>query len=119
MNQNNRQDVDELSVGGCDHRNTTPTCQYGAPLALLLHISVFPPRQGERCLEHEAVDVVMPFEIGHFLLLLLLIEVGHHVGHLDVGELWVQVFRVDLKHFVGLPTQTSDVIKCAKNQEPY
>lgn len=102
-----------------DHRNMAPTCQNGAPLALLLHVSVFLPRQCERRLEHEAVDVVMPLEIGHFLLLLLLIEVGHHVGHLDVGKLWVQVLGVDLQHFVRLPTRASDVTKCTENREPY
>lgn len=96
----------KLSAGACERRNWTLTGQYGASLALLLHVAVFLPRQSERRLEHKAVDVVMPLEIGHFLLLLLLIEVGHHVGHLDVGELWVQVFRVDLQHVVRLGTQT-------------
>lgn len=57
---------------------------------------MFLPRQCERCLKHKAVDVVMPLEIRPLLLLLFLIEVGHHVRHLDVGKLGVQVFGIYL-----------------------
>lgn len=72
------------------------TGQYGASLALLLHISMFLPRQSERCLKHKTVDVVMSLKIRPFFLLLFFVEVGHHVRHLDVGELGVQVFRINL-----------------------
>lgn len=73
-----------------------PTGQNGASLALLLHVAVLLPRQRERRLEHKAVDVVVPLEVRPLLLLLLLVEVGHHVRHLDVGELGVQVFGIHL-----------------------
>lgn len=55
------------------------------------------PRQCERRLKYEAVDVVMSLEVRSLLLLLLLIKVGNHVSHLDVGILGVQVFGVHLK----------------------
>ena len=74
----------------------TLTGQDGASLALLLHVSVFLPWQGERRLEHKAVDVVMPLKICPLVLLFFLIEEGQHVRHLDVGKLWVQVFRIHL-----------------------
>ncbi len=57
---------------------------------------MFLPRQSERRLKHKAVDVVMPLKIGPFVLLLFLVKVGHHVRHLDVGKLGVQVFRIYL-----------------------
>lgn len=74
----------------------THTGQYGASLALLLHVSVFLPWQSERRLEHKAVDVVMPLKICPFVLLFFLIKVGHHVRHLNVGKLGVEVFRIYL-----------------------
>ena len=78
------------------HSATLLTGQYGASLALLLHVSVLLPRQSEGRLEHESVDVVMSLEIRPFVLLLLLVEEGHHVRHLYVRELGVQVFGIDL-----------------------
>jgi len=72
------------------------TGQDGASLALLLHVAVLLPRESERRLEHEAADVVMPLEVGPLVLLLLLVEVGHHVRHLDVRKLGVQVFGIYL-----------------------
>lgn len=77
-------------------QNQMLTGQYGASLALLLHVSMFLSWQGERRLEHKAVDVVMSLKVGPFFLLLFLVEVGHHVRHLDVGKLGVQVFRIYL-----------------------
>lgn len=57
---------------------------------------MFLPWQSERRLEHKAVDVVMSLEICPFFLLFFLVKVGHHVRHLDVGKLGVQVFRIYL-----------------------
>lgn len=73
------------------------TGQYGAPLALFLHISMFLPRQSERRLKHKAFDVVVPLEICPFFLLLLLIKVGHYICHLNVGKLGVQIFGIHLR----------------------
>ena len=78
-------------------RSVGLTGQYGPSLALLLHITVLLARQSEGRLEHKAVDVVMSLKVRLLFLLLLLIEVGHHVGDLDVGEPGVQVFRVHLR----------------------
>lgn len=61
---------------------------------------MFLPRQSERRLEHEAIDVVMSLEVRLLLLLLLVVEVGHYVGHLDVGVLGVQVFRIYLVDYI-------------------
>lgn len=74
----------------------TLTGQYGAPLALLLHVSMFLPWQSEWRLKHEALDVVVSLKICPFVLLLFLVKVGHHIRHLDVGKLGVQVFRIYL-----------------------
>lgn len=87
---------EELHIPAPEQPQQTPTGQNGASLALLLHVSVFLPRQCERRLKHKAVDVVMPLEIRPLFLLLFLIEVGHHVRHLDVGKLGVQVFGIYL-----------------------
>lgn len=38
----------------------------------------------------------MSLKICSFVLLFFLVKVWHHVGHLDVGELGVQVFRIYL-----------------------
>lgn len=57
---------------------------------------MFLPRQSERRLKHKAVDVVMSLEICPFVLLFFLVKVGHHVRHLDVGKLGVQVFGIYL-----------------------
>lgn len=54
-------------------------------------------RQRVRRLEDEAADVVALLEVGLLLRRLLLLEVGLDEGHLDVGELGVQVFRVHLR----------------------
>lgn len=67
---------------------------------MLLHVAMFLPRQSERRLEHEAIDVVMSLEVRLLLLLLLVVEVGHYVGHLDVGVLGVQVFRIYLVGYI-------------------
>lgn len=72
------------------------TGQYGASLALLLHISMFPPWQSERRLKHKAIDVMMPLKICPFFLLFFLVKVGDHVRHLNVGKLGVQVFGIYL-----------------------
>lgn len=72
------------------------TGQYGASLALLLHVSVFLSRQSKRRLKHEPVDVVMSLKVSPFVTLFFLVKVGHHVCHLDVGELGIQVFRIYL-----------------------
>lgn len=48
------------------------------------------------CLEDEAIDVVIPLEIGLLFLLLLLIKVWHHICDLNVGEFRIQVFGVHL-----------------------
>ena len=77
---------------------------------------MFLPRQSERRLEHKAVDVVMPLKICPLVLLLFLIEEGHHVRHLDVGKLWVQVFRIhlcytDYKQAKYQPAFSFDVLK--------
>lgn len=74
------------------------TGQYGASLALLLNISMFLSRQSEWRLEHKAVDVVVSLKIRPFVLLFFLIKVGHYICHLNVGKLWVQVFRIHLKN---------------------
>lgn len=72
------------------------TCEHSPPLALLFHTAVLLPRQRVRRLEHEAADVVALLEVGLLLWRLLLLEVRLDEGHLDVGELVVQVFRVHL-----------------------
>lgn len=38
----------------------------------------------------------MPLKICPLVLLLFLVKVGHHIGHLNVGKLGVQVFRIYL-----------------------
>lgn len=86
----------EIHYPGTEANTHILTCQYGASLALLLHISVFLSWQSERRLKHKSVDVVMPLKICPFFLLLFLVKVGHHIRHLDVGKLGVQVFGIYL-----------------------
>lgn len=72
------------------------TGQDGSPLALFLHVAVLLPRESKGRLKDEAVDVVIPLEIRLLFLLLLLVEVRHHVCNLNVGEFRIQVFGVHL-----------------------
>ncbi len=74
----------------------TLTGQNGASLALLLHVSMFLACQSEGRLKHKAVDVVMSLKVCPLVLLFFLVKVGHHVRHLNVGKLGVQVFGIDL-----------------------
>lgn len=62
----------------------------------------------ERSLKHKAADVVVSFKVCPFVVLLLFIKVGHHICHLDVGKLGVQVFRIHLhiKHIIMNATFT-------------
>lgn len=85
-----------ISYPGTEANKQTLTGQYGASLALLLHISMFFPWQSERRLKHKAVDVVMSLKICPFVLLFFLVKVGHHIRHLNVGKLGVQVFGIYL-----------------------
>lgn len=72
------------------------TCEHSPPFALLFHATVLLARQCVRRLEHEAADVVALLEVGLLFWRLLLLKVWLDKGHLDVGELGVQVFRVHL-----------------------
>lgn len=72
------------------------TGEDSSALALLIHAPVPLSALGERRLEDEPADVVVLLEVSASLLQLLLLQIGGHVCHLDVGELGLQVLRVHL-----------------------
>lgn len=75
----------------------SPTCQDGAPFALLLYAPLPLPALGEGHLKHEAANVVGSFELRFPFLQFFLIKERDHVSHLDVGILGIQILGVDLK----------------------
>lgn len=80
------------------------TRQNRSPLPLILHqVAANSSALRERRLEHERVDVVILLEIRQPRLQLVLDEVWHHVRHLDVSQLRIQLIGVNLRKFHQQP----------------
>ena len=52
---------------------------------------------GERRFEHELSNIVVPFEFRLSIDQIFLFEIRSHVGHLDVGQLRVQIGNLHLE----------------------
>lgn len=72
------------------------TDQNGSAFELFMDLSPSFARLGERSLEHEPLDVVVPLKLCDPLLEFLLLEVRCDVCYLDVGKLLVQLTGVYL-----------------------
>lgn len=84
-----------LLISKCS--NLSRTGQYGSALALFFHAALLLARDGEGHFEDKAANVVTLLKVRLSVPQLLLLQVGSHVGHLDVCVLGVQVFGVNLR----------------------
>ena len=72
------------------------TGKNGPAFALFLHPTLLLPGHGEGRLKDETTDIVALLKVRLPVFQLLVLQVGGHMGHLDVGILRVQVLWVHL-----------------------